>query len=70
MILRQDRALKFFHKKNTKKNIQSKIKITFFQNVEDWSQVTWQFFWNLQELHDIIMTWTRGRHNYCLILYA
>ena len=36
MILRLNRALKFFHKKK----IQSKLKITFFQYVEGSSQVT------------------------------
>ena len=37
MILRQDRALKFFHKKKHLKQNQKKL---FFQNVEDSSQVT------------------------------
>ena len=37
----------------------------FFQTVEEGSS-----FKNLQELHDIIMTWTRGRNYYYLLLYA
>ena len=63
MILRQDRVLKFLYKKKHLKQ-----NFFFFPKRGRLESSHLTVFKNLQKLHDIIMTWTRGRHYYYLLL--